>query len=340
MALWTDIITPTEATGILRVELEEREAAKGSLARWLPNVSVADTIVKFMVGQHGLVEPAHWRAFNAAPEIIASEPMTERLVSLAAISNNQPIDERTQLALNSMSSDQARKSVEAAIRRAAWSIADGVEAVRGTVFATGVATTNQHNFQLSDNFGRDAALTVTAAQLWTDTSADGLGQLDDWARVYEDRNLGQGPGALVMSRQAFRAFSRLEQFRQVLLGGASRPAGAQDVYNHVEAQGLPPVVIFDRSTQYGPVLPPDRIFLAPAPVDPNSPDGGELGATFWGQTVSGVSPEFGLLPGEQPGAVVGVYREDKVPYTLEVMADAITLPVARDANKVMSVKVL
>lgn len=340
MALWTDIITPVEATGALRVEMEEREAQKGTLARWMPNVAVDDTVVKFYVGNHGLVEPAHWRAFNAAPEIIASEDVTSRVVELAAVSNNQPIDERTQLAITRMPADQARKSVEAAIRRAAWSIADAVEAVRGSVFATGVATTNQHNFNLNDNFGRAPELTVTAPALWSDDATDGLGQLDDWVQVYEQYNLGQGPGALVMSRQAFRAFTRLAQFRQVMLGGASRPSGAQDVRNAVEAQGLPPIIVFDRSTQYGPVLPQDRIFLAPAPVDPSSPDGGELGATFWGQTVTAQSPEFGLLPGEQPGAVVGVYREDKVPYKLEVMADAITLPVARDANKVMSVKVL
>ena len=38
--------------------------------------------------------------------------------------------------------------------------------------------------------------------------------------------------------------------------------------------------------------------------------------------------------------MVGVYREDRIPYEVEVMADAITLPVARDANKAMAVKVL
>ena len=38
--------------------------------------------------------------------------------------------------------------------------------------------------------------------------------------------------------------------------------------------------------------------------------------------------------------VVGVYREDRIPYTVEVMADAVTLPVARDANRAMAVKVL
>ena len=39
MPLWTDLITPVEATGIARAELELIEQAKGNLSRWLPNVT-------------------------------------------------------------------------------------------------------------------------------------------------------------------------------------------------------------------------------------------------------------------------------------------------------------
>ena len=96
MPLWTDLITPVEATGIARAELELIEQAKGNLSRWLPNVTVASDHVKFMLGDHGLVDEAFYRAFNAAPEIIGGEPIKSTMIELPAVSSNQPIDERTQ----------------------------------------------------------------------------------------------------------------------------------------------------------------------------------------------------------------------------------------------------
>lgn len=340
MPLWTDIITPVEATGIARTEIQLREQAKGSLSQWLPNVYVADTSVKFYKGDHGLVDEAHYRAFNAAPEIIGSGPLESALVELPAVSNNQPIDESTQKALRRLPDDQVRKSVEAAIRRAAWSIADRNERTRGGVIHSGKATATQHNFILNDDFGRNAALSITAPILWSDQAADGLGQIEQWIEVYAEHNNGEAPGAIIASRAAFAAFSRLAQFRTVLAGGDTRPPMAGEVNQIIEAAGLPPMHRYDRSTRSGLVLPREYIYLVPAPTGTENPDGTSLGATFWGQTVTSESPEFSIEPGEQPGVVVGVYKEDRIPYTLEVMGDAITLPVARDANKAMAIKVL
>ena len=108
----------------------------------------------------------------------------------------------------------------------------------------------------------------------------------------------------------------------------------------IDAAGYPRIEKYNRSTKAGLVLPKEWIYFLPAPTDPFDENGTELGATFYGQTVTSESPEFELAPGEQPGVVVGVYREDRIPYTVEVMADAVTLPVARDANRAMAVKVL
>ena len=49
---------------------------------------------------------------------------------------------------------------------------------------------------------------------------------------------------------------------------------------------------------------------------------------------------FDLEPAETPGIVVGVYKEDRIPYTVEVMSDAITEPVAHNANAAMAIQVL
>ena len=340
MPLWTDVITPVEATGIARAELQAREQAKGSLSRFLPNVSVADDHVKFIKGEHGLVDEAYYRAYNAAPEIISSDVVGSTLIELVAMSNNQPIDERTQKALRRLPEDQVRKSVEWAIRRAAWSIADRNERTRGQVIHTGKALANQHNFILNDDFGRDAALSFTAPALWSDPATDRMAQLDTWLELYATKNRGDRPGCIVMSDAAFSAFARGAQFHTVLVGGATRMPMAGEVNSIIDAAGYPSIEKYNRSTKSGLVLPKEWIYFLPSPTDPFDQDGTELGATFYGQTVTSESPEFDIAPGEQPGVVVGVYREDRIPYTVEVMADAITLPVARDANRAMAVKVL
>lgn len=340
MALWTDIIEPAEATGILRAELQLREQAKGTLTPWLPNVEVDDDHVKFYRGDHGLVDEAYYRAFNAAPEIIGGDGYESALIELPALSNNQPIDERTQKAIRRLPDDRIKKSITDAIRRAAYSIADRNERTRGLVIHTGRASVIQHNFVMNDDFGRDPALSFTAPALWSATSTDRMAQLETWIDLYASKNGGEEPGSIVMSRAAYRALSRGDQFRTVLPGGASRPAERDAVDGLLAANGMPPVFTYDRSTKAGPVLPKEYIYFLPAAADSNDPDGTALGATFWGRTVSADIPEFGILPGEQPGAVVGVYQEPKMPYTVEVMADSITLPVARDANKSMAVKVL
>ena len=49
---------------------------------------------------------------------------------------------------------------------------------------------------------------------------------------------------------------------------------------------------------------------------------------------------YSLESAEQPGIVVGVYKEDRIPWTVEAQSDACTLPVAHNANASMAIQVL
>ena len=341
MPLWTEIITPYEATLVARAEIELREQQNGTLAKYLPNVSVPDNHVKFYVGDHGMVDEAYFRALNAAPELIGGESLESKLIELPSLSNNQYIDERTQHALRSLPEDQVRKSITAAVRRAGWSMSDKMERTRGLAFLNAAAQDGgQRNFNLNDVFGRDAALSYTLAKLWRDPSADGMMDIQNGMDLYASKNSGALPGGIVASPEAYAAFSRLAQFRTVLVGGATQLPQAGMVDSTVQAAGFPSFDIYRRQTKNGRILPKEYIFFVPQATAINDPDGSALGATFWGQTVTATSPEFDLIDSDMPGAVVGVYREDRIPYKVEVMADAIALPVLRDANKVMAVKVL
>jgi hypothetical protein len=72
------------------------QANGGTLARYLPNVEVDSDHVKFFTGTNGLVDAAHYRAFNAKPEIGTGETPAAKTIDLPAIARTEPIDEITQ----------------------------------------------------------------------------------------------------------------------------------------------------------------------------------------------------------------------------------------------------
>lgn len=346
MPLWTDLIDPVEATGIARDEQYLIEQAKGgTLARFLPNVFVDADHVKFERGSTGLVDVARYRAFNAPPEIGKGGPVKTSTITLPSIARSEPIDEMTQKDLARLSDTRVRKSVESAIRRNVQAISMRQEWTRGILIDTGKVTVDQDNFWIDDDFGRDPALSITAATLWASGAVDRLSALLAWVDVYKQKNAGAEPGRIVFGgTAAWAAFCAGDQFRTIIAGGASRPPLAEEVKQVARAAGLPDMETYDRLVQVDGVatrvLKADRIYLLPEPVDPMSEDGSPLGATYWGRTVSAGFDSWGIEPDEQPGIVCGVFREESVGRSIEVQADSIGEPVAVQANAAMSIKVV
>lgn len=338
MALWTDFITPAELTGYARESLEAREKAKGSLARYLPHRYVADIVARFFVGESGLVDEARFRAFDAEPEIGKVGGVKRVTVDLPAIGKTIPVSEQSQLRIRNASDEMWRSYILRAADEAVASISDTIERLRGIVLATGKATIDQTNFAVESDFGRSSDMSVTASTKWNQSGADPLADLTAWVDKYVEVN-GVAPERVVMGQKAFRALLSADNLKTVLPGGATRPAVAGDAQNILDAYGLPTIERFDRRTKGGPVLKDDTILLLPAPTDPTSGTS-ELGATFWGQTLTASGGEFSLAMDEQPGIVAGVYRGEKPPMIAEVIADAIALPVLANANLSMAAKVL
>ena len=337
MALWTDLIDPATLTGYARRSLEEYEAEKGTLARWLPNREVADTVVRFVSGRRGLVEEARFRAYDAEPEVGKGEPAKRTILEIPALGQNIPVSEYEQIRSRNDSDDALQRSILRTTERVVRAVADRVERLRGIVINTGVATIPE--LGAADNFGRSASHNVTAPDLWDDPTADRLAFLEQITDVYRESN-GVEPGAIVVTNRVFRALAAGDQFRVQLLNGGSRPATDADMRGIVTGAGLPDIIRYDRRTFSGRVLDDTKLFLLPAPVDPNEADGTELGATFWGQTLTSTDDRYGIEPSEQPGIVAGVYRGEKPPLIAEVIADAIALPVLANADLSLAATVL
>lgn len=343
MILWTDIIDPATLTGYVRTSLEEYEARRGTLARFLPNREVADINVRFQVGQNGLVPIAKFRAYDAEPEIGKQGEGKRVTLELPAIGQNIPVSEYQQLRMRNASDDAMLREILRTSDRVVRAVADAIERLRGTVLNTGKATINQDNFKSDDDFGRPAEHSVTAGSLWNTGGVSRLADLEAWTDTYRETT-GEEPGAIVGSTRVFRALAAGDEFQTQLLNGASRPATEADVQAIIDGAGLPPFIRYDRrvATESGNVrvLPDDKLLLLPAPVDPNDEGGSELGGTFWGQTLTSSELDWDIADSEQPGIVAGVYRNPKPPVVAQVVSDAIALPVLANAALSLSAKVL
>ena len=343
MTLWTDIIDPATLTGYARASLADYEARRGTLARWLPNREVADIVVRFVKGSTGLVDVAKFRAFDAEPEI-GKRPQNKRVtLELPALGQNIPVSEYEQLRGRggSVSDEAALASIQSTTDAVVRSVADSIERLRGIVLVTGKATIAE--LGADDDFGRSAGHTVTAPALWSVAGTDALGQITGWSDTYRDAN-GDTPGAMVMSSRVLRALAGLDQFKSQLINGASRPATIADVRAVLSAAGLPDIYVYDRRVSVGgvstKVIPDDRVLMLPAPVDTNDFQGTELGATFWGRTLTSTDSEWSIPDMEQPGLVAGVYRNPKPPMGVEVISDAIGMPVLANADLSFAADVL
>ncbi|MET0887980.1 MAG: major capsid protein [Mycetocola sp.] len=343
MALWTDVIDPATLTGYARESLAAYEARRGTLARYLPNREVADTVVRFVAGSAGLVDAAQFRAFDAEPEI-GKRPGGKRVtLELPALGQNIPVSEYEQLRLRNATDDAILPAILRTTDIVVQAVSDAIERLRGIVLNTGKATLNQANFALDDDFGRRAGNTVTAGALWSTPSVSRLADLQAWVDTYIDVN-GEAPGSMAMSTRVLRALAAGTEFQTQLINGGARPATETDVQAIIAGAGLPPIVRYDRRVSVNgtatKVLADDRLLLLPAPVETDAWQDTQLGATYWGQTLTSSELSWDIADGDQPGIVTGVYRNEKPPVIAEVISDAIAMPVLANADLSFSAKVL
>ncbi len=337
MPFWPEIIDPATLTGYARRSLEEYEQTRGTLARYLPNREVADIVVRFVSGEAGLVEEAKYRAYDAEPTVTGRTPRKRTTLELPAVGTEIPVSEYEQLRSRNAPDETVERSILRTTRQVVHAVADRVERLRGVVLGTGKATIAE--IGADDSFGRAAAHDVVAGSLWSAANVDRLAYLEALRQQYIQTN-GVEPGSLLMSSRVFTALAAGDQFRVQLINGASRPASESDVNGIVTGAGLPPIMKYDRRTKSGKVLDDSKLFLLPAPVDTDAWEETELGATFWGQTLTSTDERYGIEESEQPGIVAGVYRGDKPPMIAEVIADAIALPVLANANLSLAARVL
>ena len=344
MALLTDLINPATLTGYTRAALADYEGSTDSLTSHLPNQVVAQNTVSLRLADNGLMDAADFRAYDAELDFGKREDVDEQVIRLLPIGVKLAISEFEQVAAIGSNEDFLLDAVRRSAERAARAVADRMELERGRVISTGkVAFHKSGRPVVEDDFGRDSDMSVTAGTLWSADAAKPLDDLIAYLDAYTAKN-GTEPGQIVMSNRALRALAKSDGLRLDLNGGGSRPASTSDVQNILDGHGLPEIRVYNRKvrrfnadtgrSELVNVLPDDSIFLLPPAGQSN------LGATYWGRTLTSTKANWGIALADQPGIVAGVSENDEPPMITQVIADAIGQPVLANANLAMAAKVL
>lgn len=347
MTIWTDIITPAAITGYARQSLADRERAKGTLARFLPNRTVNDITARFIAGANGLLDAAEYRAYDA-PVSIGDRPTGKRItIDLPPLGRKDLVTEYEQLRTRgNVNPEVALRTVTKAAGQSAGAVADKLEIMRGKVIDTGVAAIDENGFTLSQDYGRSAGFNVTAGTLWSAGGATPLTNLRVWRDAYVDEN-GEPPGAIVTSRRVLNALMVSTELKNLATNTGSTTSPSlvtEDFVSQVlSAYGLPPISLYDRRARVAGstvrILPDNRLYFLPEATDPDNEEGTDLGGTMWGTTLESSQPEYDIAEQDRPGIVVGLMR-DLDPVGVWVHAAAIGLPFLANANLSMRAEVL
>lgn len=335
MALNTKYTTPAEITGFVRGRIESY-AEGDALAQILPDETVDNISVRFAVGEAGVTPEAEARDWDAQPSIGDLPKFRRRTIDLVAFSRRIPVSESDALISRISGGEGYANLVNRAADAAAQAIYNRAKRLRGVVLASGKATIDQANFGLDEDFGRDPALTAALAQLASATGSDVIGQLVDFADVFEEKSGGTRPAYALASSKAINAFLRHPQFA-TKIGDEVRPATLEQVNQVLLSSDLPQLVRYNDKIGTDRVLPEDRLIVVPDYVNGGSSD---LGATIWGLTNSSFKPEFAGIGGSLPGAVAAVWDEEGTAGKTVVDADSTFLPILKNANLSASLKVI
>lgn len=338
--LWTELIDPATLTGYTRAALQAIDS-KNTLASYLPNKTTANILVGFDQTENGLVEAAEYRAYDAEIEIGEGRGKSRKQIELPTLGQRIPVSEYDQLRLRNAGSDQYLQQIKGTAKQVAKAVAHRMEYQRGVLLHTGKATIDQARYSLDEDFGRKAELDVTATKFWNDPTADIIEEAREWCAVYREEN-DEDPGSWLMSTKAYGMLRRMDIFQNTVTG---RPVTSRDIESILLDHDIPPIKLYDakvklRKQGVQRIIPEGITLMLPAPTGTNNPDGTDLGASFWGQTLTSSELDWGIAAGDRPGIVTGVFRNKRPPVIAEVVADAIGMPVLANANLSMSAKVL
>lgn len=349
-----DLIDPSVAVTIAREALAEYDLNDStSLASYFPSQEVDDIEYEIeRMADAGFITAANWRAFNGNTTSETWGGGSKSRGRFMPLSRNYTLDEEGALRMRNNPGMLIEREAASLIRRGATAIGITVNRARADILQNGKFTLRgSGGLKQEVDFGRDARLSVTAGNLWTDLAlADPLRDIETWVETYEMIN-GFRPEQMMLPDELFKYITKNENVIKEATGEQTATRAKLTEINELLSElKLPTIVDMPNglikvdnldtgNTEIRHLFDRDSILFTPASGDPRDPEAAVYGRTLWGPTKTGDMPEFRGTGGDVPGIVAGVL-EQGWPYNQEVIIDALAMPVAFNANYTMKAKVV
>lgn len=328
--MWESYVPPAELTSFARAVPWNQQYI---LDQILPN-RVDEVLEANFAESVVTTRAAKARAWDAPPMPGQRDAFTTSRVKLPAISQFMSRGERDRLELERQRlGGTALGAIEQAIyddtENNVRSVQARVEMMRGDLLGDGMITIPEMG-GLTADFGVPSAHKVTAGTLWTNTaSADPLGDLRAWNKVYRINN-GFNFGGMIMSEDTLYYMLSNAGIRQLwasVNGMAPQHLTIDQLNSTLASFRLPPVLFtYDAQAVVDGVtttiLPANAVVFVP-------PAGIELGFTQWGMTATALEMSNADVDvtGGPAGLVAVVDKDVTPPYREASYVDSTVMPV-------------
>jgi Phage major capsid protein E len=333
--LW-DLVDPAELTLAARMLPEPQF----TLSRWLPPVMRPSIDYRFVRRDRARRRIASYRAYDT-PAVIRPRPgVAEVRGELPPISVLLPLGEEEAHRLNA-----ARAAGQVAVesifdddaRQAARAVAARIELARGQALSQGFVRIGDPNFPENGlaqqvDFGLPAQHNVVAPTLWSDPTADILGQIAAWVEVYRDTSDGESPAVMLGSTQVRSNMLQNEGVRQLTgtILGTPSAVSVDQMQAGLTARDLPRFEVYDTRVldwhgNTRRVIEGDRVVMLPNPAAATDPN--IVGVTQFGRTLEAdeMVSRAVLDDVAAPGLVIMPMKSEN-PISYGTLGTAIALP--------------
>ncbi len=339
--LYNQFVTPAELTGYARAALADRPENQFHLLEILPAQPVNDLNYRFQRGTDaGLLQAAAFRAFDAEPDFGKRDGLARVSGELPAIGQQYILGEYDQLKLRNAEQEARDLLLNDAVR-IARQIETRFEFARGQALVEGKVTLAENGVFAEVDFGRKAEHSVAPATLWSNhATSTPVDDLQAWRDVYVATN-GAAPGRIWTSTAVRNHLLRNAQIIGMVYsqGTVNTTMVTVTMMNQVLVDfGLPAIEVYDAQAintagASARIIPADKVLFLP-------PAGVPLGSTLWGTTLEAQEAEYGIAATDQPGVVVGAFKQKTTPIRVYTIGSAIGLPILGNPNATLVADVL
>lgn len=346
MAFDTRFSTPAALTGVARGAFQG-VYQQSLVSRYLPIRDNAGISFQFTPNVKQLIEAARFRTYGTESDQAYFAPAAVMRGELPPISRRYNVDEYARLAMMAGDGETAR------VKRIADEFEHKAEAIAAQIamrfvqaaaegIETGKVTIKERGLDFEIDYGRRPELTQTVTNLWSDPTADVLGDLIMFRSAYGDH-----PGEILISQPVMMHLERnlglIELAMKSGMTGLDRitPVAVREVLAGFGFTGL--VVnderLIDTTGAERTLFSQDKVIFLPKigrQIDPIS-GAGVLGTVQMGITSESLEPGNGL--GKTPGLAAGAIPHED-PNGFDVLVTAVGLPVISGANDTAALTVL